>query len=128
MTLRTGPLPSTGSTRRLSPSSSTRDMSEAKMAVAPPAGAAVIVTVLAFMASRFGRLQTSSGAGKPGGAACRAALPAVTARMREGKRRLRREYISLSFENRCRGATKLQEGEVDSGYDACSDEYTHRWM
>jgi hypothetical protein len=36
------------------PSSSTRAISEPKTEVAPPAGAVITVTVLAFMASRLG--------------------------------------------------------------------------
>jgi hypothetical protein len=63
-TLRTGPLPRTGRTRS-SPLSSTRAMSEPKMAVAPPAGAVMTVTVFAFMASRFGSVHVSSGLGMP---------------------------------------------------------------
>src|SRR5262249_51571703 len=78
-TLRTGPLPMTGSTRS-SPLSSTRAMSEPKMAVAPPTGAVMMVTVLAFMTLRSGSFHVSSGLGTPGGgtapcgAACCAAM------------------------------------------------------
>src|SRR5215468_11699863 len=85
-TLRTGPLPRTGSTRS-SPSSRTRAMSEPKMAVAPPAGAVMTVTVLAFMALRSGSFHVSSGRGTPGdgpppwGAACSATIPDTIARM-----------------------------------------------
>src|SRR5215472_12679807 len=67
-TLRTGPLPRTGSTRS-SPLSGTRAISEPKIAVAPPAGAVMTVTVFAFMASRFGSVHASSGLGMPSGRA-----------------------------------------------------------
>src|SRR5262245_49039949 len=92
-TLRTGPLPRIGSTRSLA-SSSTRAMSEPKMAVAPPAGAVMIVTVFAFMASRFGRVHVSSGRGTPGGGTVWAAAVAAALNRREAAKSLGRRDMA----------------------------------
>jgi hypothetical protein len=90
-TLRTGPLPRTGSTRS-SPSSSTRAMSEPKIAVAPPAGAVMMVRVFALMASRFGSVHVSSGLGMPSGrAACGARRSTHHAHHDNGREKSREE-------------------------------------
>ena len=101
-TLRTGPLPRTGSTRS-SPPSSTRAMSEPKMAVAPPAGAVMMVTVFAFMPARFGSVHVSSGLGMPSGRpACGAAVPHIMLIMITGARSRGRNDMAQSPQRRTR--------------------------
>jgi hypothetical protein len=78
------------------PSSSTRAISEPKTEVAPPAGAVITVTVLAFMASRLGSFHGPFGLGMPsGGAALRIAVP-NTLMMREAISSRRRTRILTS--------------------------------
>ena len=93
VTLWTGPLPKTVSTRTLV-SSRTRAMSEPKTEVAPPAGAVITVTVFSFIASRSGIFHVSFGPGVPaGGPACGNAVPDATPnmkRLRLGENRLGR--------------------------------------
>ena len=61
-------------------------MSEPKIAVAPPAGAVMMVTVFAFMVSRFGSVHVSSGLGMPSGrATCGAAVPHIMLIMITGR-------------------------------------------
>src|ERR1700733_11469952 len=84
-TLWTGPLPRIGRTRMLA-SSSARAISEPKTEVVPPAGAVITLTVFAFIESRFGIFQVSSGLGMPSGGAARNTAVPITLTMNEAAR------------------------------------------